>query len=198
MVNAQTLSFYGPIAIIALACLWGVARIVYLSKRENVAVLSFLSRRKTSAEIGLGLIAILLDSYLLLRPFMPELDRYLLAIPSPYPVIGVILMGLGIGLMILSQIDMGKAWRIGVPETLEDSQSLITGGVYQFSRNPIYVAIMMFLVGAAVTVPGPLTIGCVLATFFLMQQIIKHEEAFMQNAFGKAYQQYCTDVRRWM
>jgi len=198
MIDVQTFSLYGPIAIIALALLWGFGRIAYLAKRENVAVLSFLAREKTLPEKLLGLIAVLFDGYLILRPFWPELDALVGLVQSPVPVFGVLLMALGIGLMVISQIDMGKSWRIGVPSELEESQSLITGGVYRYSRNPIYVAIMMFLLGGAVTAPSLFTGGSVIITFFLIQQIIKREEAFLTDAFGDEFQHYCQHVRRWI
>lgn len=198
MVTSDMLSLYGPPALIAFALAWGLGRIFYLASRENISVLSFLARKKTPDEIGLGIIAVIFDGYLVLRPFVPQLDDLVWALPSPVPVFGVLLMALGIGLMVISQIDMGRAWRIGVPEELEASQSLITGGLYQFSRNPIYVAILMFLIGGAVVAPGPLTIGSVIGTFILLGPIIRREEAFMAAHFGEAYQRYCSSVRRWI
>lgn len=198
MLSVHTLSLYGPIVIIAVAVLWGTARIIYLAHRENVAVLSFLSRKRTPAETILGLIAVVFDGYIILRPFWPELDQMFFAFKSPAPVFGVLFMALGIGLMVISQVDMGKAWRIGVPEELEDSQTLITGGVYQYSRNPIYVAIMMFLIGGTIVTPGPLTIGCVILTFVFIQQIIKREEAFLEQSFESEFKVYCSKVRRWL
>ena len=107
-------------------------------------------------------------------------------------------MVLGIGLMIISQLDMGSAWRIGVPEELEASQSLITGGVYGYSRNPIYVAVLIFLAGAAILLPGPLTVGALLGTFLLLRPVISREEAFMTHAFGEDYKHYQKHVRRWI
>jgi len=198
MANIQMLTDYGPLVLVAVAACWGMARIIYLSRREQVKVLSFLARKKTAAENGLALIAVTLDAYLLARPFFREIDVWVFAQPSPLPVFGLILMGLGIGLMIISQIDMGRAWRIGVPQTIEASQTLITSGVYAYSRNPIYVGIMMFLLGTAILLPGPLTLGAVIATFILMQKIILHEETFMESAFGDQYQHYCRHVRRWI
>lgn len=198
MISAQSLALYGPIVIIAIAVLWGLARVSYLARRENVAVLSFLTRKKTIAETMLGLIAILFDGYLILRPFWPEADQLVFAFESPVPVFGVLLMAIGIGLMIISQIDMGKSWRIGVPKELEDSQSLITSGVYSYSRNPIYLAIMMFLIGGAVVAPGPFTIGAVLLTYIFVRQIIEREETFLEQHFGDAFKAYRCKVRRWL
>lgn len=189
---------YGPLVIIGAALLWGLGRILYLGYRKEVTVLSFLTRRKTAAEHGLAVIALVLDGYLILRPFVPALDGWVYAQPSAFPVFALIVMALGIGLMVVSQINMGKAWRIGVPSELEGSQSLVTSGVYAFSRNPIYVAILMFLTGAAILHPGPLTVAAVLGTYMLLRPVIKSEEAFMEAAFGDKFRHYKSHVRRWI
>lgn len=194
----ETAFLYGPVMIIAAALAWGLGRIFYLSIRNNVSVLSFIGQRKTAAELGLVIIAIILDGYLLVRPFWPDVDQVVWAQASLNPIFGLLVMGLGVGLMIISQIDMGRAWRIGVPEEREESQNLITGGVYQYSRNPIYVAILMFLTGAAILVPGPLTIASVIFTYLLVGQVIRREEAFLETAFGDEFRHYCQHVRRWL
>jgi len=198
MPNTQLLINYGPLFLLALAGLWGVARVVYLARSEQVKVLSVFARKKTGTEISLALIALLQNAYLLARPFVADVDGWVFTQPSPLPIFGLIVMGLGLGLMIISQLDMGKAWRIGVPQTPEASQSLITSGVYAYSRNPIYVGVMMFLVGTTILLPGPLTVATTVATFMLVQKIILQEEAFMQSAFGDQFRAYCQRVHRWV
>jgi len=198
MPQTDTLINWGPLVIIAVAIIWGVGRIGYLGWANGVVVASFLTNKKTGPEIGLGTIAVILDAYLILRPFSLGIDDLVWAQVSPVPIFGLIIMALGIGLMIVCQIDMGKAWRIGVPETAEDSQSLVTSGIYAYSRNPIYVAILMFIVGSAVMLPGPLTILSAIGTFLLMRPLIHREETFLSSTFGDTYRHYQKHVRRWI
>lgn len=198
MLNDTTLSLYGPIVIMVIALIWAGGRVMYLSLRENVSVLAFMARKKTYAELSAGVTALILDGYLLLRPFIADLDQRVYAFGPSYPRFGIFLMASSILLMILSQLDMGRSWRIGIPAKKEESQSLITSGLYAYSRNPIYVAIMLFIMGAAVLVPGPITIGSFVVTFMLLQRIIEREEAFMAASFGKDYEAYCHEVRRWL
>lgn len=198
MWNDQNITLYGPGILIIVALIWGFARIIYLSITSKVAVLAFVAQRKTPPEIGLALVAITLDGYLLARPLYPRLDVILHSQPSAYSIMGVIIMALGIALAILSQVDMGKAWRIGVPLAKEETQKLITGGLYGFSRNPIYLGIMLFLAGSLVALPGPLTLISLIVTALLVQSIIRREEAFMQQSFGDEYNDYCQRVRRWL
>jgi protein-S-isoprenylcysteine O-methyltransferase Ste14 len=196
MPTTTLINLYGPALLIILALVWGFARILYLRRRDGVSVLAVLGRRRSLVERLAALVAILLDSYLLARPFVPKLDTYVQA--THYSDWGVLVMALGIGIAVLSQVDMGRSWRIGVPEGPEESQELVTGGLYQFSRNPIYVGIMIFLLGGVILVPGPVTIGSTLATWALVEKIIRDEERFLHAAFGDAYAAYCSRVRRWL
>lgn len=198
MLNEQNITLYGPATLIIAALIWGLARILYLSITSKVAVLAFIAQRKTPPEIGLALVAIILDGYLLARPVYPQLDIILHSQPSGYSSIGIIIMALGIVLAVLSQVDMGKAWRIGVPPAKEETQQLVTNGLYTFSRNPIYLGIMLFLAGSLIALPGPITLTSFAVTALLVQSIIKREEAFMQQSFGDEYSNYCQRVRRWL
>ncbi|MCK0069035.1 methyltransferase family protein [Kordiimonas laminariae] len=198
MFTAEFIVLWGPVALINIALIWGFSRILFLSRKESVSVLSVLSKKKTLSESMASAVAIVLDGYLLIRPFIPKLDQLVYSFTHPFSVFGVALMALGIGIAILSQIDMGKSWRIGIPENKEDSQNLITGGLYSYSRNPIYVGIMIFVIGATLAVSGPITIFSMLATAILIGKIIEDEEAFMRQSFGEEYDCYCKRVRRWL
>ncbi len=198
MYNTENIVLWGPFYLIIAALIWGFARIIFLANQENVSVLAVLSRRKTPVEKLAGIIAVILDVYLLIRPFSPNIDSQAYGFTHPFSVFGVMIMAVGIGLAILSQIDMGKSWRIGIPENKEDSQSLITSGLYNYSRNPIYVGIVLFLIGAAIAIPGPITIIALLGSTILIGKIIEQEEDFMQQSFGDEYHCYCQKVRRWL
>jgi protein-S-isoprenylcysteine O-methyltransferase Ste14 len=198
MSETQTLIDYGPLVLVAVAGIWNLVRIAWLERAKGVSVLATLKRRKTPTEWGLGTIAAGLTGYLLLRPFVPMLDAWVFAQPSSAPLVGLGVMAGGITLMIAAQMNMGQAWRIGVPETVEDTQSLITDGLHSLSRNPIYLGVMIYLVGTAVMLPSPLTLFAATATFWLVQQLIRSEEAFMEATFGEDFRRYKQRVRRWI
>lgn len=198
MSRYDMITLYGPLALIALALVWGFARMAYLSRAKGVSVLAFVGRKRTGAEGVLALTAIVLDGYLIARPFVPGLDRFLMTAPNLYAHYGVALMALGIAIAVLSQVDMGKAWRIGVPSAAEESQSLVTRGLYRFSRNPIYVGIMLFIVGSVVVAPGPVTILSLILTWVFVNKVIEDEEAFLRTAFGTEFDAYCARTRRWL
>ncbi|WP_417464447.1 methyltransferase family protein [Kordiimonas sp.] len=198
MSKYDMIALYGPVALIVLALVWGFARIAYLSRAEDVSVLAFIGRSRSGPELVLGAVAIVLDLYLLLRPFVPALDGFAMAGHTPIGHFGVPIMALGVGIAVLSQMGMGKAWRIGVPREVEASQSLVTTGLYRFSRNPIYVGIMLFVIGSAIVIPGPVTILSTIITFVFMNKVIEAEEAFLKDAFGAEFDAYCKQTRRWL
>lgn len=79
------------------------------------------------------------------------------------------------------------------------STTLITHGVYQITRNPVYLGMLVMLLGVAVFL-GTLTPFLVVAVFYFIIQegYIKYEEQFLEKIFGDEYLEYKSDVRRWL
>lgn len=79
------------------------------------------------------------------------------------------------------------------------STALITDGFYRYSRNPIYLSMIVLLCGLAVAL-GSLSPWIVppLFTVTVQRRFIRHEEAMLAEAFGEQYLQYCRRVRRWL
>lgn len=78
-----------------------------------------------------------------------------------------------------------------------DGAGLNTGGVYRFTRNPMYVAYFLYFMGIAVLARSAL-LFCVVAVFqFSAHWIILAEERECRQRFGASYEQYCKKVRRY-
>lgn len=198
MTEHDYLSRVAPVVLIGLAAVWAIARIAYLRRAGRVAVLSVSLTRKTGVELGLAAVAVVLDGYLLLRLFFPRIDSMLAVSRWALPEIGVTFMAVGLLLMGISQVQMGNAWRIGIPGGLENSQRLVKSGFYRYSRNPIYLCIGLFMVGAVLVAPGVLTLMCFLAYCLLIRMQVRREESFLQAGFGCEFEKYCRQTRRWL
>ena len=76
---------------------------------------------------------------------------------------------------------------------------LITRGPYRFSRNPMYVSLVLaYLGGAGLLVqPWPL-IFLPVPVAVVNWIVIPFEESRLRGAFGSAYEEYCAKVRRWV
>ena len=76
--------------------------------------------------------------------------------------------------------------------------SLVTDGLYKYSRNPMYLALLLLLVAWGLWLGN--AFNTLLAALFVGYmnrfQVLPEEEALLK-AFGKEYQQYLTNVRRW-
>jgi len=85
------------------------------------------------------------------------------------------------------------------PVQIHAASSLVTGGIFRYTRNPMYVGLTTLLTAWAVclavpwTLPGPV----VFALFTHRFQIIP-EERVMGAKFGREYDDYCKRVRRWL
>ena len=85
------------------------------------------------------------------------------------------------------------------PLNLKKSTYLVTSGVFRFSRNPMYLGMLLFLLGIAIilNIIGGLIISIFFIFYMNFFQIIPEEKA-LQNLFGKNYRNYRKTVRRWI
>jgi protein-S-isoprenylcysteine O-methyltransferase Ste14 len=77
--------------------------------------------------------------------------------------------------------------------------SLVVTGLYKWSRNPMYVAVLLILSGWAIGFRSwtlAVYAGAVLVAFHL--RIVLHEEPWLARTFGDAWMQYRTRVARWL
>lgn len=136
--------------------------------------------------LGLIAFALLLDWALELQPV------------ARHRPTGVVLLIAGFALTSWAQLTF-KRHRAEIYPWSEAHSALVTGGPFRFSRNPMYLGLVVFGVGAAL-VAGTWAMWLVPAMVFLLDQlvIIPFEERSMERAFGDAYRAYRTRVRRWL
>lgn len=118
-------------------------------------------------------------------------------LPAEIRYVGAVIALFGDTVFICSVITMRDSWRAGVSET--DKTELITGGIYQISRNPaflgfdfVYIGILlMFFNWVLFTVSA-------FAALMLHFQIVNVEEDFLMGIFGHEYLNYCNHVNRYL
>lgn len=111
--------------------------------------------------------------------------------------VGLGVMGLSLGIMGVTQFRIAQT--TPNPQALEKVSSLVTSGVYQYSRNPMYVGLVLILLGWAFYLSHFLAF--VLLPIFILYMTrfqIQPEERMMAQKFGKIYQDYLNKVRRWI
>ncbi|WP_077618214.1 methyltransferase family protein [Bacillus sinesaloumensis] len=110
--------------------------------------------------------------------------------------VGVGLCALGLLLFLFSLVSFGKSFRVGIDE--EKPGELITTGVFAISRNPIYTAFGIILIGVFLILPNWILLLYVLAGFWLFNRQIRLEEASLKTLYGEKYEEYCNNVRRFL
>ncbi len=113
--------------------------------------------------------------------------------------VAVLVAGLGLALDLTA---LGFFRRDGTtidPRDPDKTSSLVVGGPYRISRNPMYLGLLLILLGWALFLGNPLGL-VVLAAFvcFITIYQIKAEEAALRAKFGTDFEAYCKSVRRWI
>lgn len=104
-----------------------------------------------------------------------------------------------IGLVIF--IAAGKTFRKNKqsPSVHATPVKIYTGGIYAYSRNPIYLAANLFLISASLYFDNLWMLIMLVPVLYIMTNlVIKKEEAYLEQKFGEEYTNYKKKVRRWI
>jgi protein-S-isoprenylcysteine O-methyltransferase Ste14 len=87
----------------------------------------------------------------------------------------------------------------GTLSPADPTKKLVVRGLYKFSRNPMYVGVMLILVGEAVFFHSyDLWVYLLLVFLAFNLFIMLLEEPRLRRDFNQEYFQYCRKVRRWL
>ncbi len=110
-------------------------------------------------------------------------------------VAGIVLGIIGVLCFALATVTMKSAWRVGIPE---EKTTLITQGIYSFSRNPAFVGFdLMYLSICCMFFNLPLALCSGWAMGMLHLQILQEEE-HMHRMFGEEYEVYRKHTFRYL
>jgi protein-S-isoprenylcysteine O-methyltransferase Ste14 len=100
---------------------------------------------------------------------------------------------------------LGGVWEFRRARTTVDprdpakASSIVTRGVYRFTRNPMYLGFLCLLVGWAAVLWSPLALaGPLVFVAYLNRFQIEPEERMLRARFGAPYEEYLRRVRRWL
>ena len=118
-------------------------------------------------------------------------------ISPPYTYLGWIAFAAGVIVAVAVKLRFDRA---GTPiKPYEISEYLVTDGLFAYSRNPVYVGMILGLSGIVVVL-GTLTPAFVVPVFAYLIRVryIALEERMLEERFGDAYRDYAKRVRRWI
>ncbi len=118
-------------------------------------------------------------------------------LPSLAIVLGLVLIAVGLALNVWSDRLFGEANTAVNPDITPTT--LVTSGVYQYTRNPMYLGLTLLQIGIGLALNNIWLLLILVPTLFIMTtQVIQREETFLKAEFGQAYLEYKAKVRRWL
>ena len=111
-----------------------------------------------------------------------------------FMIVGLILIHLSLLWISVAQYQMSNSWRIGIDEN--NKTELITKGLFSYSRNPIFLGMIISVAGIFFILPNALTFFLMLATYIVIQIQIRLEEKFLEKQHGQEYLSYKQTTKR--
>ena len=113
--------------------------------------------------------------------------------------ISFFILSLGILVFINPVLKFIKSKTTINPIQFEETNRLVTSGIFKYSRNPMYLGMLMIIISTSIFY---LNIYSILTPFIFVFWInkfqIKREEIFLTEKFGKEYLSYKNKTRRWL
>ena len=87
----------------------------------------------------------------------------------------------------------------GTPAPIDAPKNLVVHGLYQYSRNPMYVGVLILILAWAASFTAIILIVYALIVFAVFHAfVIMYEEPHLRKLFGDSYTEYCAKVPRWV
>jgi protein-S-isoprenylcysteine O-methyltransferase Ste14 len=120
-------------------------------------------------------------------------------VTAPWNYLGVLPVVMGRVITVAAGTRFRRAQTTFDPFKPGDTSSLVTDGVFGFSRNPMYLGLVLLLIGWAVWL-GTVSPWFVVPVFVVVMSVtrIAPEERALAGVFGEGYAAYCGRVRRWV
>ena len=139
---------------------------------------------------ALAVLAALALQWLMPLPFMP-------AAAAAGRVGGGAVFAMAIALVAWAIATLTRAGS-NVPTSMPTT-TIVDAGPYRFTRNPIYLGMIVGLIGFAIAFDS-LWLLVALMPFALVIRygVVAREEAYLERKFGDVYRRYRSRVRRWL
>jgi len=87
----------------------------------------------------------------------------------------------------------------GTPAPIDAPKHLVIKGLYRYVRNPMYIGVLIIIFGWAIFFESfSVLIYATLIWLIFQVAIMIIEEPILRRQFGKPYQDYCKQVKRWI
>jgi protein-S-isoprenylcysteine O-methyltransferase Ste14 len=131
--------------------------------------------------------------------FLSQLPPSSEALPIARLLLAACVAAIGAAFSLAGVVAFRRAKTTVNPLKPESASSLVSGGVYKVTRNPMYVGMLLILLAwaaflwSAWSLLGPLAFAAYISRFQ-----IAPEESILAGLFGTEYAEYKARVRRWL
>ena len=117
---------------------------------------------------------------------------------AAFLAVAVVLFAVGLSTLLWCFVDFGRRG-LGTPAPYDPPKKLVVAGLYRYTRNPMYVALVLALVGESIWSQsrGMMIYTAVVAVGFHLRVVI-HEEPKLTELFGDEFADYRRRVPRWL
>ena len=133
--------------------------------------------------------------------FIPSLPLFSPKQFGPFYYIWPISFGLFVTCLgqLIRGLTIGLAYIVrGGKEGKPYAEGLVTDGIFNHCRNPLYVGNILMLLGVGILANSFLYVAVIIPVFiFIYQAIVLAEENFLRGKFGTSFEEYCRKVNRW-
>jgi protein-S-isoprenylcysteine O-methyltransferase Ste14 len=109
---------------------------------------------------------------------------------------------LGIVGVVISIVSVQRFRQFGTtiqPHKLDEAKHLVSDGIYNYSRNPMYLGMAILIVSAGIYVGSFLFLPALVAFVLIINKFqIAPEEAALERLFGQEYLDFKMRTRRWI
>ncbi|MBX9656627.1 isoprenylcysteine carboxylmethyltransferase family protein [bacterium] len=110
--------------------------------------------------------------------------------------VGLALVGIAVLLFLAALAAFGNSWRIGIDR--ENPGSLVTTGVFAYTRNPIFLSMDLILLGTFLVVPSIIYLLAMCFIFIAIHFQVLEEEKFLRSEHGEVYEEYVRQTCRYL
>lgn len=191
-----------PIATLLYLLLVFVLRSVILWKQTGVNPFVFGNTEKAHEYIGRVYKVMVLFTWISIGyySFFPNWYQYLMPIDylefEGLQITGLVLLIISFLCTSIAQYQMSSSWRIGID--YNETTELISNGLFKYSRNPIFLGVLISYLGTFLIIPNILSFSILIVTFVTIQMQVRLEEEYLEAVQGQGYLDYKSKVLRWL
>jgi len=119
------------------------------------------------------------------------------ALPIMYRVIGMYFAFVGDIVFLLAVYTMKDSWRAGIAADDKENRALVTNGIYNYSRNPAFLAFDLVYIGILLMFFNAVLFALSVFAIVIFHFQILREEKFLENMFGTEYMDYKDRTSRY-